>query len=196
MAVATMARSAAAADAGLIAACQRGEREAFRLLFEKYKDRVYSLALHFSGNEAVAQDVAQRIFLKLYTSIGQFRGDAHFTTWLYRMVFNACTDEQRKTRRLVPLEGGAVTAAERKAERRPQEQAQLRRQISEAVRGALQQLKPDLRQPLLLRYVEGLSYQEIAAALGCSAGTVASRLNRGHKLLARQLGHLRGQVEK
>jgi RNA polymerase sigma-70 factor (ECF subfamily) len=196
MAVATMARSAAAADGGLIAACQRGDREAFRLLFEKYKDRVYSLALHFSGNEAVAQDVAQRIFLKLYTSIGQFRGDAHFTTWLYRMVFNACTDEQRKTRRLVPLEGGAITAAEHKAERRPQERAELRRQISEAVRGALQQLQPDLRQPLVLRYVEGLSYQEIAAALGCSAGTVASRLNRGHKLLARQLGHLRGQVEK
>ncbi|MGH9791173.1 MAG: sigma factor, partial [Candidatus Acidiferrales bacterium] len=62
-----MATSPAAADAGLIAACQRGDREAFRRLFEKYKDRVYSLALHFSGNEAVAQDVEQRIFLKLYT---------------------------------------------------------------------------------------------------------------------------------
>lgn len=196
MAVATMATSPAAADAGLIAACQRGDREAFRRLFEKYKDRVYSLALHFSGNEAVAQDVAQRIFLKLYTSIGQFRGDSHFTTWLYRMVFNACTDEQRKTRRLVPLEGGAVTAAERRAERRPQEQAQFRRQISDAVRGALQNLKPELRQPLVLRYVEGLSYQEIAAAMGCSSGTVASRLNRGHKLLARQLTHLRGQLDR
>jgi len=194
--VATMATSPAAADAGLIAACQRGDREPFRLLFEKYKGRVYSLALHFSGNEAVAQDVAQKIFLKLYTSIGQFRGDAHFTTWLYRMVFNACTDEQRKMRRLVPLEGGAVTAAERRAERRPQEQAQFRRQISEAVRGALQQLKPELRLPLVLRYVEGLSYQEIAAAMGCSSGTVASRLNRGHKLLARRLGHLRGQLDR
>jgi len=194
--MATMATSPAAADATLIAACKQGDREAFRRLFEKYKDRVYSLALHFSGNETVAQDVAQRIFLKLYTSIGQFRGDSHFTTWLYRMVFNACTDEQRKTRRLVPLEGGAVTAAERKAERRPQERAQFRRQISEAVRGALQQLKPQLRQPLLLRYVEGLSYQEIAAALGCTPGTVASRLNRGHKLLARQLGYLRGQLDR
>ena len=191
-----MATSPAAADAGLIAACQRGDREAFRLLFEKYKDRVYSLALHFSGNEAVAQDVAQKIFLKLYTSIGQFRGDSHFTTWLYRMVFNACTDEQRKTRRLVPLEGGALTAADRRAERRPQEQAQFRRQIGDAVRGALQQLKPELRQPLVLRYVEGLSYQEIATAMGCSSGTVASRLNRGHKLLARQLSHLRGQLDR
>ncbi|MGH9816092.1 MAG: sigma-70 family RNA polymerase sigma factor [Candidatus Acidiferrales bacterium] len=198
MAVATMATSPAAADAGLIAACQRGDREAFRRLFEKYKDRVYSLALHFSGNEAVAQDVAQRIFLKLYTSIGQFRGDSHFTTWLYRMVFNACTDEQRKTRRLVPLEGGAVTAAERRspAASRPQEQAQFRRQISDAVRSALQNLKPELRQPLVLRYVEGLSYQEIATAMGCSSGTVASRLNRGHKLLARQLAHLRGQLSR
>jgi hypothetical protein len=64
-----MATSAAAADATLIAACKRGDREAFRLLFEKYKDRVYSLALHFSGNESVAQDVAQKIFLKLYTSM-------------------------------------------------------------------------------------------------------------------------------
>ena len=191
-----MATSPAAADATLIAACKQGDREAFRLLFEKYKDRVYSLALHFSGNESVAQDVAQKIFLKLYTSIGQFRGDSHFTTWLYRMVFNACTDEQRKTRRLVPFEGGAVTAAERKAERRPQEQAQFKRQISDAVRGALQELKPELRQPLVLRYVEGLSYQEIAAAMGCSSGTVASRLNRGHKLLAKQLSHLRGQLDR
>jgi len=181
----------------VIDACRQGDRDAFRLLYEAYQDKVYSMTLYFfHGDAAMAADVTQQVFLKLIGSIGQFRGDSHFTTWLYRMVFNACTDEQRKTRRLVPLEGGAVTAAERKAERRPQEQAQFRRQISEAVRGALQGLKPELRQPLVLRYVEGLSYQEIAAAMGCSSGTVASRLNRGHKLLARQLGHLRGQLDR
>ncbi len=79
--------------------------------------------------------------------------------------------------------------------RRPQEKGFFRREITDAVQGALQLLKPSLRVPLVLRYVEGLSYQEIGDALGCSAGTVASRLNRGHKILAKKLGHLRGLVD-
>ena len=90
-------------DRNVLAACQRGDREAFHVLFEKYKDKVYSTALYFSGNEATARDVSQEVFLKLFTRIGQFRGDANFSTWLYRMVANACVDQQRKVRRLVPL---------------------------------------------------------------------------------------------
>lgn len=92
--------------------------------------------------------------------------------------------------------GRSVAAPTPSSPQAATEQAQFRRQISDAVRGALQNLKPELRQPLVLRYVEGLSYQEIAAAMGCSSGTVASRLNRGHKLLARQLAHLRGQLDR
>src|SRR6266513_4238063 len=90
-------------NAGVIRACQQGDREAFRLLFEAYKDRVFSIAIYtFSGDEAAASDVTQQTFLKLINSIGQFRGNSEFTTWLYRLVINACIDEQRRRRRFLP----------------------------------------------------------------------------------------------
>src|SRR3984893_10362671 len=92
-----------AIDAGVIRACQEGDREAFRLLFEAYKDRVFSIACYSLGNEAAADDVTQQIFVKLFTRIGQFRGESEFTTWLYRLVINSCLDERRKQRRLLPL---------------------------------------------------------------------------------------------
>src|SRR5215212_9951383 len=91
----------------VIAACQRGDRDAFRLLFEAYRDRVYSISLYyFKGDEAAAKDLTQQVFLKLMTKIEQFRRDAEFTTWLYRMVVNACRDEQRKLRRFIPFGDG------------------------------------------------------------------------------------------
>src|SRR5712692_3928496 len=91
-------------DSRTIAACQRGDREALRALFEEYQDRVHSIAIYsLSGDETAAADVTQQVFLKLMTRIGQFRGDAEFATWLYRLVVNSCRDEQRKQRRFVPL---------------------------------------------------------------------------------------------
>src|SRR5258707_15737191 len=91
-------------NAQVIAACKDGDREAFRLLFEAYKDRVFSIAVYsFGGDKTAAGDVTQQVFLKLMTSITQFRGDAEFTTWLYRFVVNACIDEQRRGRRFVAL---------------------------------------------------------------------------------------------
>jgi len=180
-------------DRNVLAACQRGDREAFHTLFEKYKDKVFSTALYFSGNEATARDVTQEVFLKLFTRIGQFRGDSNFSTWLYRMVANACVDQQRKVRRLVALEPELDLS--RHVAPKPQEKGFFRREITDAVQGALQTLKPSLRVPLVMRYVEGLSYQEIGDVLGCSAGTIASRLNRGHKMLAKKLAHMRGLVD-
>ena len=90
-------------EAEIIDACKQGDREAFHSLFETHKDRVYSIAFHYSGNEATARDVTQQVFLKLFTTINQFREDSQFTTWLYRIVANACTDEHRKRRRFVTL---------------------------------------------------------------------------------------------
>lgn len=179
-------------EARLIEACQSGDRAAFHLLFETYKDKVYSIALHFSGDEASARDVTQQVFLKLFTTITQFRHNSEFTTWLYRIVANACIDEQRKRRRFVPFAEG-VEVRDMKASG-SQEQSYMRRQMAESVRAAVATLSPKLRLPVLLKYVEGLSYEEIAEALGCSKGTVASRLNRGHKILARKLSHLRDAV--
>ena len=78
-------------SAEIVAACRSGDRDAFRALYDLYKDRVYSIALYFfHGDPAAASDVTQQVFLKLMTSMGQFRGDAEFSTWLYRLVVNAC----------------------------------------------------------------------------------------------------------
>jgi RNA polymerase sigma-70 factor, ECF subfamily len=173
----------------VIAACQQGDREAFRLLFEAHKDRVYSIALHYSGNDATAQDIAQQVFLKLLTNIGQFTFQSEFTTWLYRMVANTCFDEGRKWRKWIPLGESSEVQGMRSRENTETTFAHL--ELSESVGLAISTLKPKLRMPILLRYIEGLSYEEIAQVLDCSAGTVASRLNRGHKALAQKLEHLR-----
>ena len=173
----------------LIAACQRGDREAFHQLFETHKDRVYSIALHFSGNEATAHDIAQQVFLKLMTNIQQFHFQSEFTTWLYRMVANACFDEQRRWRRFIPF--GEATEVQTMRTKENIEANYSRIELSDTVRKAISMLKPKLRLPILLKYIEGLSYEEIAQVLDCSPGTVASRMNRGHKALAHQLRHLR-----
>ena len=182
-----------APGAGVIESCQRGDREAFRALFEGYKDRVYSVAFYFfGGDHALASDVTQQVFLKLFTRIAQFRRESEFTTWLYRLTTNVCIDEQRRRRRLDPL---AEIAPHRTPRARgAAEERVMRGEVAGEVAAALASLKPKLRAALLLKYFEELSYAEIADALGCSQGTVASRINRGHKILARRLGHLRGTV--
>lgn len=181
-------------DERVIEACQAGDREAFRLLFETYKDRVFSIAVYsFGGDEVAASDTSQQIFLKLLTSIGQFRGESAFTTWLYRLVVNCCTDEKRKRRRFLPF--GERTPMGRVEEKGPQEKRYAKLEIAGSVQAAITELKPKLRMAILLKYVEDLSYEEIASVLGCSKGTVASRLNRGHKALARKLVHLRHEVD-
>jgi RNA polymerase sigma-70 factor (ECF subfamily) len=174
----------------LVEACQRGERDAFRDLFEIYKNKVYSIALRFSGERTAAMDIAQDTFLKLFSSIRDFRGDSGFDTWIYRLVVNSCFDHKRRTRRWLPLAadfaGTLRAAGDSLAD-------VLRSEINGSVRRAVDRLSPDLRIVVVLRYTEGLSYDQIAEVLGCAPGTVASRLNRAHKTLERRLSHL---VEK
>jgi len=176
-------------DGSIIEACQQGDRAAFQLLFETYKDKVFSIAVYSSdGDRALADDVTQQIFLKLFTAIRQFRGDSEFTTWLYRLVVNACLDERRRRKRWLPL--GETVTMSNPGEKKPQEKHYARLEVAEAVRAAIGELKPKFRLPILLKYIEGLSYEEIATVMGCSKGTVASRLNRGHSQLAKRLSHL------
>jgi RNA polymerase sigma-70 factor (ECF subfamily) len=173
-------------SAEIINSCRLGDRDAFRALYDAYKDRVFSIALYFfHGEDAVAGDVTQQVFLKLMTSIGQFRGDAAFSTWLYRLVVNACLDVARRRASdaivadrspLDPIAGGCS-----------QEEAYARVQLATSVRAAISTLPEKFRIALLLRYFDDLSYEQMAEALGCSMGTVASRLSRGHKMLAERL---------
>lgn len=187
----TLATSAMVLDGTereLIESCQRGDREAFRELFEAHKDRVYSIALRYSGDEAAAMDIAQDTFLKLFSAIRDFRGGAQFETWLYRVVVNSCLDRKRRNRRLIPLVGEMLGMLRASGE--SVLQRMLRAELSGRVQSAVSSLPPEQRIVIVLRYTQGLSYEEIAQVLGCSPGTVASRLNRAHKVLERRLAHL------
>src|SRR5678816_1229466 len=176
-------------DDRTIEACQRGDSEGFRLLFEVYKDRVYSIALcYFNGDEASAHDVTQQIFLKLLTHITQFESRSAFSTWLYRMVVNACLDRRRALRRFLSFDARVDEIPET---RRSIEDKVIQREREASIRSAISGLRPKLRMAILLKHFEELSYDEIAVVLGCSKGTVASRLSRGHQILARKLAHFR-----
>lgn len=176
----------------LLEECRKGNRDAMHTLYVDNQRRVYSIALHFfGGNSEQAEDVTQQVFLKLFRNT-DFRGDSAFTTWIYRMTVNACIDEMRKTRRFLNFGDWFLT-------KEPASKFSLNdqlhsRQISAEVQAVVASLKPKFRLPILLKYVEGLSYQEIADVLECSIGTVSSRLNRGHKMLAGKLGHLRNEI--
>jgi RNA polymerase sigma-70 factor (ECF subfamily) len=174
-------------DRELVEACRRGDRDAFRALFETHKDKVYSIALRFTGEEALAMDIAQDTFLKLFSSIGEFRGDSAFSTWVYRLVVNACLDHKRRSWRMIPIADELIAVL-----RAPGDSldAVLHSEMRGRVRAAVDKLPPDLRMTVVLRYTEGLAYEEIARILDCSTGTVASRLNRAHKALERRLSNV------
>lgn len=170
-------------------ACRRGDRDAFRLVYETYKDGVYSMALYFfRGDTATAADVTQQVFLKLMDRIGQFKGESEFSTWLHRLVANACVDRTRRAWWKAthadpavldsrPVEAGHDVALEQR------DQARL-------IQSALAELSPKIRMAIVLRYFQDLSYDEMARVLNCSAGTVASRLSKGHAILGRRLATL------
>jgi RNA polymerase sigma-70 factor (ECF subfamily) len=175
----------------LIDRCQdRSDPDAFRALFDRYKDKIYSIALRYSGDPAVAQDITQETFLKLFAGIGRFRRESNFDSWLYRLVVNACFDQKRKTRRFMPLVDSFLDFL--RAPGRSALDEVLRAEMSAHVRTVVETLPPEQRMVIVLRYTEGLSYEEIAAILGCPAGTIASRLNRVHKTLERRLVRLAG----
>lgn len=162
----------------LIADVRAGSREALRELFLRYKDRVYATALGcLPGDVAGAEDVVQEVFVKLAERIGQFRGEAAFTTYLHQITVNTCLNERRRRKRLSPLN-----------EFLPAEPLWESGIESQDLHAALAALPEALRTPLFLRYFEGLSYDEIAQELHCAPGTVASRLHRGIEALGKRLG--------
>lgn len=173
-------------DPGIVEACRQGDRDAFRALYEAYKDRVYSIAFYFfHGDSAAAHDVTQQVFLKLIDGIARFRGDAAFATWLYRLVVNACLDRRRRGAFERPSEPAVLDQIVHPAA--SHEDIYARAEVAHAVQSAVAGLPPKLRIAILLRYFDDLSYADIATALDCSAGTVASRLSRAHRMLATRL---------
>lgn len=194
------AESSEPAEAEVVERARAGDHEAFRVLVERYQGRVYRLALRVMRDEEQARDVSQEAFLKVYRSLDRFEGRSSFYTWLYRLVFNLCLDAKRRDRSARHVEWdeesalGAVDSAadavdpKRQEEAAPGgelERAELRAQVASAVDA----LPEDARRTFLLREVDGLSYAEIAKALGIPKGTVMSRLHYARR-------RLRGALEE
>jgi RNA polymerase sigma-70 factor (ECF subfamily) len=179
----------------LVRACQDGSLEAQRELYECYKAKVYSLAIYLTGDAEMARDLTQEIFLKVFRDLRAFRFESSINSWLYRLATNSCLNalRSRRTRREVDIEEVLGTPAEIDAGSQL-EQQQVDHSIQREVRKAILSLKPPLRAVVVLRYIENLSYGEIAEALSLSPGTVAARLNRAHRLLERKLHSLQRTV--
>jgi len=181
-------------DPEIIESCRRGDRDALRVLYEAYKDRVYSIAFYFfHGDAPAAHDVTQEVFLKLIGAVAKFRGESAFSTWLYRLVVNACLDRTRRGK--TEPAGDAAPLAALADPIASHEERFARAEVAQSVQAAIVSLPPKLRIAILLRYFDELSYADMAAALNCSIGTVASRLSRGHRLLAKKLAPLRGGLQ-
>lgn len=174
-----------------VLAAQQGDREAFRLLYERYRDRVYNIIFYSIGDEMRAEDVLQIVFVKIYRGLPGFRFEANLSTWIYRITVNECLNQQRgRGAQHVPFEAllGSDEEFDEGASADRQHADSERREI---VHRAVMELSPKLRAVVALKYLEGLSYEEIASVLECSPGTVASRLNRALGELETRLRPLR-----
>ncbi|MBR1456318.1 MAG: sigma-70 family RNA polymerase sigma factor [Oscillospiraceae bacterium] len=176
-------------EAAVIRRVTEGDVNAFEDLVAAYEKNVYNLALRMTGNAQDAEDMAQEAFIKAYNSLPNFRGDSKFSVWLYRIVSNVCLDFLRRQNRRpasslsVEDEDGEETQMDVPDESQSPELLLERRLTREAVQRGLQALPDEQRQILLLREIQGLSYEEIGLALDLEAGTVKSRIFRARKKL-------------
>ena len=165
----------------LISRARTGDREAFGGLVEQYRDNVYRLAYRMCGNAYDADEAAQEAFVAAWRALPNFRGDAKFSTWLYRLTTNAAIDVMRREKRHKAVGDGEMIEVADDADS-PQETVE-RTEQQEAVQKALATLSEEYREVLLLRYMEELDYAEIAEVLQLPSGTVKSRINRAKAAL-------------
>lgn len=173
----------------LVARVRNGESDAYEKLVLENQKKVYNLALRMVGNEDDAFDMSQEAFIKAYHSILSFRGECRFSVWLYRLTTNVCLDflraEGRRSHVSLSYEddGDEDRELEIPDERFSPETEAERQELREAVNRGLQKLPTDYRTILLLREIDGLSYEEIGQALDLEKGTVKSRIFRARKKL-------------
>jgi len=169
-------------EAQLISRCQQGDQEALKEIFNQYHQKLYRIAYGVVRHREEALDIVQEVFIKLFRSIHQFKGKSRFYTYLYRMTMNTAIDHTRKMKKVPPLsmdeEEGFQLSDD--ADKRPVRILD-HKELEAKVKWSMDQLPPDQKAVLIFREVEGLSYQEIAEATGCSIGTVMSRLHYGRK---------------
>ena len=176
-------------DRELVERVRQGDDRAFELLVFAYQERIFRLIRRLLGNRDGAEDLAQEGFRRAYRSLGGFRGQSSFYTWLYKIALNACRNYYRTMGRRP--EGSAVDSEglldSLESSNPDPESADFRSETLEAVKGSLESLPPEQREAVVLCDLEGLSYEEMAAVIGIPVGTVRSRVFRGRRALQRRL---------
>ena len=180
-------------DQQLVQRVQAGEKAAFDLLVRKYQHRVLKLVRRFVSDAAEAEDVAQEAFIKAYRALASFRGDSAFYTWLYRIAINTAKNALVSNRRR-PVDFDLDLQDPEQYDRHARlkegdtpEGVLLTEEIRSVVEKAMEQLPEDLRTAIVLRELEGLSYEEIAEAMDCPVGTVRSRIFRAREAIDKKL---------
>ena len=188
--------SADASDLSLVRRVQRGDKGAFDALVLKYQHKLVKLVMRYVRNPAEAEDIAQEAFIKAYRALPQFRGDSAFYTWLYRIAINTAKNAV-VSRDRSPIEYNIDRSSTdndesydmqgRMKDSETPEGLVLTDEIRSTVNAAIEALPEDLRTAIVLRELEGLSYEEIAAAMACPVGTVRSRIFRAREAIDRRL---------
>jgi RNA polymerase sigma-70 factor, ECF subfamily len=181
-----MLKQADSFDEKLVRQAQAGDGRAFNALVSKYRARIMQLTLRYARNEADAEDLVQDTFLKAYRGLLSFRGDASFYSWLHRIAINAAKTAFHVHARDAHVVSMEVTGSEQLEEPATPENLAVTDEILAAIGAAIDALCEEQRRAIVLREIDGLSYQQVAGAMSCPVGTVRSRVFR-----AREAIHLR-----
>lgn len=178
----------------LVKKSQSGDVESFELLIGSYDKRAYNIAYRVMGNEEDAKDMAQEALIKVFRSLKDFKGQSSFSTWLYRIVTNVCLDELRrkKNEKYVSMDSTIQTDSgelnmELCSDKETPEIVYERVEQRELIKNAIRELNEEYRSAIVLRDIQGFSYDEISSILDCSLGTVKSRINRARTMLKDKL---------
>ena len=181
-------------DQQLVERVQRGDKGAFDLLVSKYQRKIFRLLSRIIRDQAEVEDVAQEAFIKAYRALPNFRGDSAFYTWLYRIAINTAKNHLVSQGRRAPTstvadieDAETFDDGEHLRDLNTPDSMLLTKQVGEAVNRAIDQLPEDLRTAIVLREIEGLSYEEIAESMNCPIGTVRSRIFRAREAIAQEL---------
>lgn len=177
-----------ATEKNLVELSAGGDIEAFETLIQTHQKKVYNIALRMTKNPEDAQELAQDTFVRAFVAIKKFRCEASFSTWLYRIAMNVCTDFLRKRNKavVISMEQGAVGSENEQPIQLPEEgpgpdELSEKRQLKKLVKQAMDSLSAEHRQVLVLRDLMDLSYKDIAHTLDVSEGTIKSRINRARE---------------
>ena len=185
-------------DQELVERVQQGDKRAFDLLVRKYQAKVASLVSRYVYDFAEIEDVVQEVFIKAYRALDRFRGDSAFYTWLYRIAVNTAKNHLVATSRRPPgqdvdAEDVVNTEVGRKLhEQDSPERNMMTRQIADVLQRTLEALPEDLREAIVLRELEGMSYEQIAEVMDCPIGTVRSRIFRAREAIDKEIRPLTG----